>query len=1179
MKGPVQDAEPDEMAPVEGARGEVTKAIEALKQQEVVTPKDVEGVQGLVLKVGEAINTAKAKVQERLKKAAGLALLDVTSDDKLGKNPEGVLPKREKALNEKRAAAKKALETQPLTAALVKEGETARDDLRKLMEEAGKDVVALGGKEEVEKLQAALGGQAQLEKLQDAFGVEDPTKLKDLVADFGGPATLKTLAAYKSDPTELKKVCDNLGGAKCVSTLLVEGCGGKTDKLEALQSAFAGDFTKLGGMLKTGGLEKHPKALAALVKTGCKGNPDDFKTLCDNYTDPTALANLADLLDKGGLGAKPDCLGQMLAVGCADETNGVKGSAAKLQAVAKGVKDANLLPKLQELVGVKANGAADPDATGGLGDNPEVFGHLVATGCGKDPDKLKTLLATFDATGVKNLNTLVKDGGFGKHQVEDPLGSGTQVDVVKPEALGKLLSIGCAGNPGDLKTVCQTLSGSGAGLKGLKSLMQSGGLGAKPDCLGQLLAIGVKDDAGVAQSAGKLNTMLQTLDDPGLHTKMQSLLGVKANGVADPTVGGGLGDNPEVFGHLVATGCEKDPTKVKTLLEKFDAPGLKNLNLLVKDGGFAKHPKDDPTLSVQPPTVVKPECLAKLLTVGCQGDPEKLQTLGNTLSANGRIGLQGLMQKGGLGVRPDCLGQLVATGLEDPNMAVSAGKLDTLAQTLNTTQYQGKMQGLLGVKTDGQPDATLEGGLGDNYEVFGHLIGTGCEKDPAKVKTLLDKFDATALTGLNELVKGGGFASHKIETGKRVKKQVEDPPGSGTMVDAVDPKCLGKLLETGCEKKPEELAKLVNALNDSDRGNLQKTMEEGRLGARPAVLGNSYKFGCLTDPYDPASEKKPAMLKELATAFGNTTDAPKQLRELLEEGGLGDETNHPEWLGKVMRDAFTNRPPNPPNPPPVPSGKVQDPKQLKNLHAAFSGNMPQLKTMIDAMGTMPPSCGVADEPGKALQNVHVSANVPIDKLQNQFYTKLYNCSLAPHGLPPSVGGNPPAAKLTLTALIQNAASFEFDNVGQAPKNLGTRLYETDMDHITNRHCRRAPYRWENDNNNVSFFPKNAEQPQVEAIVAASINNCNAGKVFPSTCPVRPHDPPQTQSDLNTNGKRQYKNVSGNGYTGTVGFRRKGGGGYNPGGPVKTGQYYPTGGPDVVTMNATDLHEIKAALNK
>ena len=390
--------------------------------------------------------------------------------------------------------------------------------------------------------------------------------------------------------------------------------------------------------------------------------------------------------------------------------------------------------------------------------------------------------------------------------------------------------------------------------------------------------------------------------------------------------------------------------------------------------------------------------LGSLIGGFCGGEATKLNDLTGAFADQGaRQGLGRLLDKGKLGDAvedPSCLAEIA--GRIDPATTATvggkSGKLAALCKGLSESDCT-KLGGMVG-----------DGGLGAEPKVLGELIGRGCKGDPTKVSGL-----ATAFPGKTEndalkaaLVKGGLGTTD--DTGKATN---------------TDPQCLAHLLDPGCKQKgATDLATLLTSLNDTDRTAMKDVMVTGKLGTRPEVLGNLYGTGCQQDPLDPTQGQNPAVMKKLMETFSVAKDAqgPQKFDALLDRGGLADK---PEWLGKVVRDAFTTK---------TPPG-VQAPEKLKDLYNAFNpGNVDKLadlKTMVTAIDATPAKIGPGGEPGKGLQNIlqrspPAATSLPISDLQTRFFVGLDTRAGATAGTA-TVGGVP---WLGRDELIQNAATFE-----------------------------------------------------------------------------------------------------------------------------------------------------------
>ena len=736
-------------------------------------------------------------------------------------------------------------------------------------------------------------------------------------------------------------------------------------------------------------------------------------------------------------------------------------------------------------------------------------------------------------------------------------------DFKSPKALAEL-AIRLGGN---LKTGAGTLKTLGTAMEADEIIAAEAALGA--GTLTDLLGAAGND-------AGQLKVARGTLGDAGLKE-----LAATPGGAATPftlitELGGaaetrklldetGLGGKPKALAALLTKGCGGNAKQLAATAAAFPSPQeRKGLKDVLEEGGLGD----------------APDALGELLANGCGGRPAGLKAFTTSFaSPESRQGLARLLDAGGLKgktsdldqsvqIDPKCLSALLRFGAgktKDQDPADDASRGDALAELCRQFQQE---------DCERLSTVLVDGGLGTEPDVFGHMVGLGCAADPGKLKTLSTTlatappnppnvrppaWPATAwppatwppLTAMKAFLRSGGFGT----------KDANDQATN------TDPKCLGTMLGTGCEGKADDLVTLTCSLADQNRAELALVLRDGGLGTRPNVLGNTYKFGCLGDPYDPTSTKDPTHLKTFAATFGDTPPQPQpplppvpgnapKLKRMLEHGGLGQDTDAPplhqsEWLGKVIRDGFTERnyvpavPPPAPPPvraaPPIPSGKAQDPNQLLALHDAFySGNtshMPKLKNMIEAMGTMPPSCGSRDEPGKALQNVlnpnGALGGVAVGNLRTQFYATLntraggnnaaHVTTMGNGG--PTNGVHNPAASLSGPRLIQMAASMEWEPIVEPAYMLtaGNGVqYEADMLHYMRRHSRSADQRdLPNGNNNTSFLPKSVTEEELRDIVRQSVDNCTFARANPYQNP-NPHrnHPPQVIYDL-TNYQRQY----------------------------------------------------------
>lgn len=237
---------------------------------------------------------------------------------------------------------------------------------------------------------------AYLDSLLDKLGAVEAKKLADGV----GAKVLGDLSKQFS-VDELDLLRKEAGDAKGIKTLLDDIGGGKAAELKTLRTTF-GSLAPLQSAIKDGFGGK-AKTVGSLLKTGFGGDAGKLKTFLDAYPTPDPA-----LLQ------------------------------AKNPAALKAQKDQQNLTSLLN--------------QGGLNDNPEVFAHLVGTGCAGDPAKLKELHAQFTATtppGLAGMKALLDVAGL----------------KIPPERLADILKTGCAGSAINLKELTVGFNGKMAQLK------------------------------------------------------------------------------------------------------------------------------------------------------------------------------------------------------------------------------------------------------------------------------------------------------------------------------------------------------------------------------------------------------------------------------------------------------------------------------------------------------------------------------------------------------------------------------------------------------------------------------------------------------------------------------------------------------------------------------------------
>ncbi len=303
---------------------------------------------------------------------------------------------------------------------------------------------------------------------------------------------------------------------------------------------------------------------------------------------------------------------------------------------------------LKVQLGASVKPLQDLTREGGFAGNPQALVALFADGCGGDPATFETFCASFDTSEDRErLKGLIEDGGLG----------------AAPQALGALFATGCDGDPAALKALGNAFDDDGKRAD-LARLLDAGGLAGAgevdPNCLGQLLKLGAGDAADAGARAQALQKLAAGLDEPACKNLAKSL------------TDGGLGKEPEVFGHLAGIGCDKsDAAKFTALVNELgsDAGKLKGLDDLLNKGGFGTLDGADTA------TGTDARCLANLFLPGCEGKPGELTKLLTSLGGNDFANLKGVMTDGALGVYPEVIGQLYKHGcITDPDGASNGAK-------------------------------------------------------------------------------------------------------------------------------------------------------------------------------------------------------------------------------------------------------------------------------------------------------------------------------------------------------------------------------------------------------------------------------------------------------------------------------------------------------------------------
>jgi len=284
------------------------------------------------------------------------------------------------------------------------------------------------------------GGAETLAALVKSFGSPDAldSASKDLGTD--GDAKLAALVtAGKLDGAGVKALCDDIGTSFIGA--LMEGSNDPKEAL-AVQAKLGGDAKSLEDLNAQGGFDTKPAALVALFRKGCVGNADTFKSLCAGFADEADRKNLGGLIGEAGLGDAPDALGTLFAAGCGGDVDSLKALGKSFagdtnKPSREGLKLMLTTGGLAGGKGVLPDGDVQPECLAELlklGSGAGATGALKGDEDKRKGDGLAKLCAGLDATACENLAKAMKNGGLG----------------TEPEVFGHLVGVGCAGDPAKL---------------------------------------------------------------------------------------------------------------------------------------------------------------------------------------------------------------------------------------------------------------------------------------------------------------------------------------------------------------------------------------------------------------------------------------------------------------------------------------------------------------------------------------------------------------------------------------------------------------------------------------------------------------------------------------------------------------------------------------------------------
>ena len=655
-------------------------------------------------------------------------------------------------------------------------------------------------------------------------------------------------------------------------------------------------------------------------------------------------------------------------------------------------------------------------------------------------DKLKDIVKEAEARNTRN-KALCSKIGVPDEDIADFAsalgGYDVLADVAKTFAVDEFAEVDTAfGKNLKAAKLLGPLLNTFGGAAGLKALMAQ--MGGAPK-LAALLDPGGKSPADIKAmvdglGAGFVGALMGSGNDPTAAIDIFDGFGADLAKFTELAKDSGLGAKPKALAALFTGTCKGDVTAFKKFCTSFDdKTDRENLKGLVEDGGLGD----------------APDVLDATFAKGCAGDAAQIKALGKSFKSDeARKGLAQMLTVGGLdgsdkAIKPEMLGALLSnmsgekpSGASDTDFAATRG--DALAKLAASMS---KDPNAANLKT-----TLKDGGLGAEPDVFAHMVGIGCGAgDATKVNGLTAELakSTDSQKAMKAMLQQGGFGQ-------------SDDTGAPT---GIDPRCLGHILEPGCNGKPDELVKLCKAMGPADLKNLKGVMTTGALGQNPKVLGRLYEHGCLSDPsgaHDGA--KDPDVLKAMVGGFADAT-GPALFKDMLTTSGFTD-AGHEDRLASVMRHAFTNTGAAPP---------TRDGAKLRKLANSFNGHFDDLETTMKAMEAAPdyvlerstPPDG-PNQPGKGLGNVIMKApryaGDP-SRLHAEFFVPLKGRAGAGDTADEIdwatrfPGASP--TRLDTETLLYTAASFEHQAVTQDEVVLPGPAsgYKIDMKHVATRHTR------------------------------------------------------------------------------------------------------------------------------
>ncbi len=855
----------------------------------------------------QSVVTARAEEHDRIE-TAGLEI-----------DETGHLPDQIETLKARRDALQEALKP-PITTERNKLADTALSELRKAAQQVTQELKDLGDKEGIDKLctgagitledyaelEKDLGGRTGLSEILKTFPADalgaltktiDAKTLKTLIDGFdsvaafkstmekvGGADAMKKLVDSGAPMDKIQTICTDLGPG-FVNELLKQGEGKAVADLHA---AFGSDIKAFTDLAKDSGLATNPKAMLALLKTGCNGEADKFRDFCKGFSKEEDRQNLKSMLEGGGLGDAPDAFGALVATGCDGDPKAMiqLGTSLNSDEARAGLKLALTDGGLGGGDYEKGKGKVDPNCLAMMlkhATGPRPAGQDDDADLKRRCDGLATLFKGLEKEQFTQLNGMLTKGGLGD----------------APEAFAHALGLGCGGDPDQVKEFTDNFKTDEA-QTALNRMLTKGGLAGKPGpladgdidpkCLGHLLRSGAGDDPtpSAKDRMAKMATLLQGLEEDDC-TKLSQILGE-----------GGLGQAPEAFAHTISIGCNSDPEAFKSFSNSFDEKSAREgLAKLLDQGGLKGSP---PPLK---PTEIDQKTLGNMLKFAGGEKPGSMSDKDYTaqcctdfaklcggLDDDGCTSLKKTMQDSGLNTDLEVLGKLIGTGCKS-----DSAKLKSLTTELAKDPNGTNLKNLLTKGGFGTKDDT--GVKSDTAtECLANLFEPGCDGAPGELVKLLTQLnDSTANPGALANLKGvmtkGDLGKHPKVLGDLYKHGcLTDPNGAPDGKGGKNPKLLIQMV--GGFSGDTDAPKFKDLL---DNGGLSERDDKGKVSRLASVM----RYGIT--PKDPSTDKDGGKLRGIYDAFKVGGDHMGDLKSTLESIEQA-----PDWVLEPSDDGKPTQP-------------------------------------------------------------------------------------------------------------------------------------------------------------------------------------------------------------------------------------------------------------------------------